>query len=181
MDYTVLIGFEFIMVHSGVFMAIIPRKFSLYILVPFYGLFALAFNASVTDNQILILFALVVLNRMRFAFTDVPPIVKVRSILFSVLAAFIYFVSIMVMLPLGGFLPEFGLDYSYYTEFMEPLEHSVGGDFEREPHRLIAFGAVFFLLLAILELFSGTMAKRMKSSGGIFLLFSDFEPMSKRF
>jgi len=32
--------FEFLMVHSGTMMAVMPRRLSLFVLIPFYGLFA---------------------------------------------------------------------------------------------------------------------------------------------
>jgi len=73
-----LMAFEFVMVHSGVFMAVMPKKISLFILIPFYGLFALAFTASIGNTDILIIYLIVVFNRMRFAFSDVSSHIKNR-------------------------------------------------------------------------------------------------------
>jgi len=112
-DLAILMAFEFVMVHSGVFMAVMPRKITLYVLVPIYALFALAFNMSVSNNTILILYLMVVFNRMRYAFSDVSKAVKSRTIFISVLAAIIYFVLIFVMMFNMNSLPEYGLNANF--------------------------------------------------------------------
>ena len=91
-----LMAFEFVLVHSGVFMALMPKKWSLIIFVPFYGLFAYAFNKSMPNNVILITYMFVVLNRMRFAFFNVDKKFKDRTILFSIIALIVYFILIFV-------------------------------------------------------------------------------------
>ncbi|WP_278020059.1 hypothetical protein [Flavobacterium ginsengisoli] len=75
-DLAVLMAFEFIMVHSGVFMAVMPKKWSLFVFFPLYGLFAYSFNESVVNTNILYIYLLTVLNRMRFAFSNVAQEVR---------------------------------------------------------------------------------------------------------
>lgn len=67
----ILMAFEFVMVHSGFFMAAMPLKASIRLFIPLYGLFAFAVGYSMRegDYTIIILYLATVLNRMRFAFS----------------------------------------------------------------------------------------------------------------
>jgi len=79
----VMMGFEFIMIHSGVFMSVMPRKISLFFLIPFYSTFAFAMNTMVSGNTILWLYFGVVLLRMRFAFSNPSFTASLNSIIKS--------------------------------------------------------------------------------------------------
>lgn len=149
-----LMAFEFIMVHSGVFMSIMPKKISLYLLFPLYGLFALAFNAIAQDHIILIAYLLVVFNRMRFAFSEVPQRLRKQTILKSVLAAFTYFVLIFPFVFGADYVPELGLTTEALFEMNYPKDSTASGVFVDTPHIAIAFGFSYYCILAIIESFS---------------------------
>lgn len=150
-DFATLMAFEFIMVHSGVFMAVMPKKVSLYVLIPVYSLFALAMNASVSDNSILIIYCLVVFNRMRFAFSDVSLAIRTRAILTSIFSVLIYFVLIFIVAFGKDFVPAFGLN----TKFLNSINYfenlSSGGLFLEEPKTAIALGFLYYIILAFVE------------------------------
>jgi len=147
----ILMAFEFIMVHSGVFMVVIPRKISLYVLFPLYGLFALAFNTMTESNTILIAYLLIIFNRMRFAFSDVSPGLKNRAILTSVLAAIIYFVLIFVIMFNMNSIPELGLNTSFLEISGYNAAKTSGGVFIDAPHIAICFGLIYYCFLVIIE------------------------------
>ena len=92
-DLAILMAFEFVMVHSGVFRAVLPKKISLFVFVPLYGLFALGFNESVVNANILYIYLLTVLNRMRFAFSDVSVEMRALQVGKSVAKVIFYFFS----------------------------------------------------------------------------------------
>lgn len=154
-----LMIFEFIMVHSGIFMAAFPKKISLFIFVPFYGIFALIFNAIMDDNTIIYIYMLVVFNRMRFAFADVPNWMHARAIIVSVAAMLIYMVLIFV--SLFGILPKLGLDEEYLIVSNFASIAKTSGEFVDAPYKAISFGFIYYIALALLE---GYMIKT--NSGG---------------
>lgn len=86
----ILMAFEFVMVHSGLFMAAMPLKASIRLFIPLYGLFAFAFGHSMRegDYTIIILYLATVLNRMRFAFFNVSKSVKQRVVRQSMIALY---------------------------------------------------------------------------------------------
>ena len=146
-----LMLFEFVMVHSGVFMAVMPKKLSLYILIPFYGVFAWAFNHMVDDNLILIAYAMVILNRMRFAFSDVSKEIRNRAILRSVLSALIYFLLFFPAVLASAYIPKFGLNEAFIQASGYGISNNTGGIFVEFPHASMAFGVAYYCLLAIME------------------------------
>jgi len=146
-----LMAFEFIMVHSGIFMALFPKKISLYVFVPFYGLFALAFTAIMDDYTVLAIYLLVIFNRMRFAFSDVPKWMRGRAIITSIMAMIFYFVLIMV--SAGVPLPKFGLNETYLETVQFSSITDTEGSFIDEPHTAMAFGMFYYLVLALFEIY----------------------------
>ncbi|MCL7765206.1 hypothetical protein MPF19_17430 [Polaribacter sp. Z014] len=147
----ILMAFEFVMVHSGVFMAVMPKKISLFILIPIYGLFAWGFSSTMENNDIILLYLLVVLNRMRFAFSDVSLEIRVRAVLFSVLAAILYIVLIIITLFSDGVFGELGLTQEFLKSsgYFDTL--SASGEFVERPHTAISFGFFYYCFLAVLE------------------------------
>ena len=148
----VMMGFEFIMVHSGVFMAVFPRKISLFIFVPIYGLFAWSFNSMVPGNEILYLYLGVVFVRMRFAFSNATEKEKSMNMLMSLIAVMSYFFLILIFafnserIPKMGLTPEF-LESSGYLK-----DVAVGGIFTDMPNVPLAMGVIYFTLLAYSEI-----------------------------
>lgn len=146
-----LMLFEFVMVHSGVFMAVMPKKTSLFFLIPFYGIFAWAFNQMVDDNLILIAYALVILNRMRFAFSDVTKEIRGRTILKSVLSALIYFLLLIPFVTAADYVPKLGLDDTFVEASGFGISNNTDGFFVEFPHAIMALGVVYYCSLAIME------------------------------
>lgn len=147
----VLMAFEFILMHSGVFMAVMPKKISLYVLVPIYGLFAWAFSQSMPDNSILIIYGFIILNRMRFAFSDVSPALKNKAILTSTLGAFSYFVLIFVCVFTNSIFGELGLTPSF-LDISGYFNHTkASGAFIDTPHIAIGFGFFYYCALTLIE------------------------------
>lgn len=146
-----LMIFEFILVHSGVFMAVMPKKISLYILLPFYGLFALAFNTMTESNIILYIYLMVIFNRMRFAFSDVSPRLKSRAIITSIIAALLYFVLIFAVVVPMEYIPELGLTPTFLENSGYNANKTSGGIFIDTPHIAICFGFCYYCALSIAE------------------------------
>jgi len=148
---TILMAFEFVMAHSGLFMAIVPRRFALFAFVPFYGLFALAFSAAAGSLLILGLYLAVVALRMRHAFSDPPPEVRARGFATSFAALMIYFGCVVVFAMAADFVPVFGLtpDYLQRAGYFQLM--TAEGVFPEMPQVPLAMGAVYYALLGYAE------------------------------
>ncbi|MCM5662364.1 hypothetical protein [Galbibacter mesophilus] len=146
-----LIIFEFVMVHSGVFMAVMPKKWSFFIFIPFYGVFAWAFNHAVPNNVVLITYLVVVLNRMRFAFFNADKRLKERAAAFSVFALIVYFVLTFVVLFSAEILPEFGLTAEFLEKSGYNAIKSATGTFVDVPQTALCLGVLYYSALAIIE------------------------------
>lgn len=146
-----LMAFEFILVHSGVFMAVMPKKIALYILVPLYSLFAYAFSTSTSSNTLLIIYGCVVLNRMRFAFSNVNDLLKTKTILISGLAAIAYVFLIVICVFTNGIFGELGLNEAFLNDSDYFKYITAKGVFIETPHIAIAFGFFYYCTLSIIE------------------------------
>lgn len=145
-DLAVLMVFEFIMVHSGVFMAVMPKKISLFVFFPLYGLFAYSFNHSVINANIFYIYLLTVLNRMRFAFSDVSLEVRAIQIGKSVAKAIFYF-FLMFAVALGNdIIPKLGLTDHYLekSNYFGTVKSS--GLFIEKPYVPICMGFIYYAL-----------------------------------
>ena len=147
-----LMAFEFIMIHSGVFMAVMPKRISLFLLVPFYGLFAFSFSKFINNNAILITYGLVILNRMRFAFSNVSPFIQYRAIQTSFRAATSYIVLIFICVFSNGFLGPLGLTQPFLKASGYFEQVSGSGLFVEKPHVAISFGFFYYCTLAVIEI-----------------------------
>lgn len=170
MDFTILILFEFIMIHSGVFMAVMPKKLSILILVPFYGIFTLAFNAMTSDNSLLLLYGFIVFNRMRFAFSDVEPDIRLKNILFSVFSMIAYVLLMFIVIGGSQLIPMLGLHNEFLKEsgYLDNL--TVQGQFVEQPHGAIVMGMLYSICIAGIQVMLITK-KRLKTS----LKIEDFD------
>jgi len=174
-NLSILIAFEFVMVHSGVFMSAFSRSWKALLgLIFFYGLFALAFNTAISDNQILILYGAVVLNRMLPKIlnreqTDVKEKLQTsgvnkngkkliltekmqKEIAISAIYAVIYFILLMIIIVASDSIPQFGLT----KEFMEIADYGsvqggTSGLFFEKPQIVMCFGVVYYLILAVMD------------------------------
>lgn len=146
--FATLMAFEFIMAHSGVFMAVMPVKWSLLVFFPIYGLFAWAFTTSVGDLSIAWIYLIVVFNRMRFAFFNVDGVEKSRVVMNAVVTALIYFFLIIFICVFSGLVPEFGLSESFLEASGYASVKRGSGLFLDEPQVAICFGAIYYILIA---------------------------------
>lgn len=150
----VLIIFEFIMVHSGMLMSGLPKKVSFYGLIPFYGLFALVFSFAAQDPIVLTVYLLVVINRMRFAFSNVPKIVKQQTLLRSILAGLAYFLPMLLFIFNANHVPKWGMTKDTLKALDFPGESNAAKFLFEMPHVFIAFGFTYYCLLSIIEAFA---------------------------
>ena len=149
----ILLFFEFIMTHSGVFMSLLGRSWKGWLFFTlFYGLFALAFNAVVSGNQIIILYGAVVLNRMLpNIFSNPEQSERAKRVVISGLYAMIYFLLLIVVILSASHIPQFGLT----EEFLEAANYSevftASGNFSETPHVFMCFGVLYYLALTLME------------------------------
>ena len=148
-----LMGFEFFLVHSGLFFNLMPRKVSVLILLPVYGVIAYFLNTGTENNLILVLYLGLMIARLRFLFTDHSDAQKSRATKISITAAVIYFAAIAVIavgdasLPARGLTPEFLTQHGYYETL------SVGGPFTERPHLPLIMGIIYFSMMIALDLY----------------------------
>ena len=121
----ILMAFEFVMVHSGLFMAAMPLKASIRLFIPLYGLFAFAFGHSMRegDYTIIILYLATVLNRMRFAFFNVSKSVKQRVVRQSMIALAVYFVLTVSVVCAESVIPSFSLGTAFPNRHPMPVKY----------------------------------------------------------
>lgn len=121
----ILMAFEFVMVHSGFFMAAMPLKASIRLFIPLYGLFAFAVGYSMRegDYTIIILYLATVLNRMRFAFFNVSKSVKQRVVRQSMIALAVYFVLTVSVVCAESVIPSFSLGAAFPNRHPIPVKY----------------------------------------------------------
>lgn len=145
-NLTVLFLFEFILVHSGVFMAAFARTKFIYCLIPFYGIFALIINSMIMgeENLILWLYAVIVANRIIGGYKAKTKDEFGRNLLYSALLMVNFMFSLFSVLILKFLVPYGGLTPSYLNEidylYLIP-QHS---DYFNFPHVCMAYGALFY-------------------------------------
>ncbi len=147
-----LMGFEFILVHSALFMAVAPRNLAIVFLLLVYGIMALMLNTGAENNIILYLYLGVMFTRLRFMFTQSTVEQRAHHLKISIIAGFIYVFSIAVIAIGEQSLPSKGLTESFLTRegYFDTLE--VFGIFTEQPHLPLIMGMVYFSLLITLNL-----------------------------
>lgn len=146
----ILMAFEFVMVHSGLFMAAMPLKASIRLFIPLYGLFAFAFGHSMRegDYTIIILYLATVLNRMRFAFFNVSKSVKQRVVRQSMIALAVYFVLTVSVVCAESVIPSFSLGTAFSESASYTREVRAGGLFVEKPYVPICLGFLYYSVLS---------------------------------
>ncbi|MBP6575985.1 MAG: hypothetical protein KA796_04750 [Chryseobacterium sp.] len=148
-----LMGFEFVMIHSGVFMAIMPKWLSLLVFAPLYGLFAWAFNKIIGgDNLVAYIYMIAVFNRMRFAFFNVSEEMKQKQVGRSVFAAMFYFFLVFGVVLGTSLIPELGLSPENLEKIGYTEAKTHGGLFLDEPKTAICLGTIYYLGLCLFSL-----------------------------
>jgi len=154
-----IIVLEFILVHSGIFMAGIAnrqspeaiamgslQKTELLLLV-FYTLFAVAFAYAFQSYELLMIYLCVMVGRTMGIVTQ-PENSSQEAITRSAMSAFFYLGAVFVTLFVP--LPELGLSNSVLNE-VYPNRGS--GVWERKPEIALAAGILYFTALGIAELY----------------------------
>jgi len=152
---SIVLAFEFFMLPSGILMAMLPKKVSLYIIFPFIGLFALAMNALTNSNIILIIYSIAIINRLRFAFSDVSEEIKSDTIgkyFLAMISCFIIAPLITAIVIYIFQIPEFGLTQEFLniSGYYEQLESS-NGISGNKPQYLLFAATIYYILLALIE------------------------------
>ena len=127
----ILMAFEFVMVHSGLFMAAMPLKASIRLFIPLYGLFAFAFGHS-----------------MRFAFFNVSKSVKQRVVRQSMIALAVYFVLTVSVVCAESVIPSFSLGAAFSESASYTREVRAGGLFVEKPYVPICLGFLYYSVLS---------------------------------
>ena len=160
---TILILFEFILVHSGVFMSTLGRSWKGWLgFIFLYGLFALSFNALVSGNQIIILYGAVVLNRMLPGLLSSEKADKERGLMLSAVYAIIYFALLFSVILGASYIPRCGLTEAFLTSVDYLSINQAGGDFAGAPHVFMCFGTLYYLILMFVEV--NTEIHRVKAA-----------------
>ena len=144
-----LIVFEFFMVHSSVILAVLPKRVSFIFLFVFYGTFAWIFNKMVPGNLILYIYLILVFNRMRYAFYEVDPLVKKRTVWSSRLA-FVSYLILMVIIALGNqYVSRLGLTEEFLITSGYTQLASATGLFVEQPHLALCLGCIYYTVLSV--------------------------------
>ncbi len=146
-----LIIFEFFLVHSSLITAVLPKKVSIPFLFVFYGSFAWLFNSKLPGNIILIVYMIMVFNRMRFAFYEVDPKTKRKTKWLSGMAIATYFVLAFIIGFGNEYVSKLGLTDSYLSLSGYNGLKLAGGEFIDHPHLALSLGSIYYFLLSIQE------------------------------
>lgn len=160
-NLTLILIFEFILVHSGVFMAVFRDWRVLTLFALLYGLFAFAINMAVLGDSpmILYLYSATVANRMLFGLTSRSEQERSENMGYSALMAlnFMFCIFLVVILssfvPYGGLTPEYLRSIGYYSSI------SAGGEFPEKPHEAFAFGVLYFGLPVFMSSLMNVLCK----------------------
>ncbi|HEU0126139.1 MAG TPA: hypothetical protein VFQ56_07530, partial [Flavobacterium sp.] len=119
---------------------------SLFVFFPLYATFAYSFNESVINTNILYIYLLTVLNRMRFAFSNVSPEVRMTQMGKSALRAIFYFFLILGVCIANNIIPPFGLTQEYLEKsgYFQTVKSS--GLFIEKPFVPICMGFIYYAL-----------------------------------
>lgn len=145
-NLTVLFLFEFILVHSGVFMAAFARTKLVFALIPFYGIFALIINSMIMgdENLIIWLYAVIVANRIISGYQVKTKEEMGKNLFYSALLVLNFMLclfSVMIfrfLVPYGGLTPQYLNEINYL--YLIP-QHS---DYFNVPHIGMAYGTLFY-------------------------------------
>lgn len=162
-----LMALEFILVHSGVFIAslacakisTIKKLVSFTGLALFYSAFAWAFSTSLGGMSLLKVYGFVMAGRLSFILSGVDEAAQKRAIGMSALSVLIYLLMIFASVLFSW--PEMGLTFEMVQKFYP--DHG-GGLWEQEPHRAIGAAVVYFALMGFFELITPRAAQSNQSA-----------------
>ena len=145
----IILVFEFVLVHSGLFMSL--GIYSVLIFFPFYFLFAWAFNHILADNTIMYIYLLTIFNRLLMGIEvskrkNNNPAIRAFYRCFAT-----YFPILIGTIALSKLLPDFGLTVDIQNEIKESMAIKSKGDITLK--MLISCGFFYYLLLIFWELY----------------------------
>jgi len=148
-----LMIFEFVMIHSGLFISIVVKHswkdWLKGILI--YGLFAVIYNRAVSNNFILIIYCSMVLNRTLLGILNREKTNVKIELNIATFNAMIYLGLIFVIALCSSFIPKFGLT----NDFLKAENYIiVKPDFDlySMPHVAMCFGALYYLIFTFVEM-----------------------------
>ena len=154
-NLSVLMAFEFIMVHSGVFMSVLGRSWKGWLCaIILYGLFAFVFNLFITNNYILLLYGGVVLNRVLSGVMTKDETENSKKAVSSALYALVYFFLMMFVAVYSFMIPEWGLtdDFLQSSGYRDIV--IIGGILTDTPHTSMCFGMLYYMALSLMAVFT---------------------------
>jgi hypothetical protein len=162
---SMLMAFEFVMVHSGAFMsALSGSKLGLLGLVVFYGLFAFGFNYAMPNNDIAFVYMFVVLNRVRFFFYKKNEDSFSKTFIESIIRLLVYFFLVIPITLSNEYIPALGLTEEYLTSSgYQEIRGNSSGVFIEKPQVALLFGFVYYSVLAGLELRTILKSRKIKA------------------
>lgn len=141
-----LMVIEFFLVHSGVFMVVIPSALIRFLFIPIYGLFVFVFSMSVPGNSIFYLYLFIVFQRMVEPILDRSIEMRNVQIFTASLNASLYFFLMVIIAPNHEKIPVLGLTPTFLDESNYlALAAKTGGVFLDTPNVAFAFGLFFYL------------------------------------
>ncbi|MGA3698287.1 hypothetical protein ACPAVH_20730 [Enterobacteriaceae bacterium TYF_5] len=147
-NLTVIFIFEFILVHSGLFMAVLARTKLIFVLIPVYSVFAFMINSFVMgdENIVLWLYAVIVANRLIGSYQAKSREAWNKNVLNSAYMTlnFLFCIFLIAMIrfivPYGGLTPEY-LDKVNYLNLI--ASHS---EYFNAPHVGMALGTLLYTI-----------------------------------
>lgn len=145
---------EFIIIHSSGFMSVViygnyPKPKKIWTLIGlglFYSLFVVGFAVSFKSWWPVVAFWGLMFNRMMSVLTGQAEAGKENDFVKNMwgihVACYLFTVFIVILLP----VPAFGVSPGDLSRI------NISGDFVNEPHRMIAWGFLYFTILAWIEL-----------------------------
>lgn len=147
----VMMGMEFIVGHSGVFMAVMRRGVAMLVLVPIYGLFAWGFSSYLPGNEMMWIYFAIVAVRMRFAFSNPSEDQINKNVMLSICVVMTYFALVFIFAFNADSIPAFGLTPDFLKSSGYHELHDSGGIFIDTPQVALSMGIVYFALIALWE------------------------------
>ncbi|RZV39633.1 MAG: hypothetical protein EX271_10595 [Acidimicrobiales bacterium] len=149
-----MMGFEFILVHSDIFMLVMPCKVTLLILIPVYGVVALLLNRGAENNLILYLYCGGLVSRLQFIFSKIETAERSRAIKLAIVAGLIYMLTLFAIIGGKTNLLSKGLNAEFLgaNGYFDQLE--LYGIFTESPHLPIIMGIIHFSLMIVFEIFT---------------------------
>ena len=151
----ILMIFEFFMIHTGLFMSIVVgRSWKDWLYgVLFFGSYAVTYNSAVSNNFILIIYSSMVLNRTLSGILNREKTNVEKELNIAAFNTMVYVGLIIVVACCSSIIPKLGLTGSFlkaenYYHRGIPMKD---GDLLEMPHVAMCFGALYYLVLTLIE------------------------------